>query len=334
MPPARTLGMIPTMKIVPFTPDHVGRAAELFAARYVRLREHVPDLPRGWADPAVIEPSITRIAGDGRPCLAAFDGGALVGYIAGWLVPDRGARPWIYAPEWALGAEGPRRRRVIEELYTAIAPAWLGLGALTHRIGALADDRESFETLGSLSFGTFVVDALRSLDAPSISRARGVAVRRASVADAGTIVALEEGLRDHLASSPTYLVMSPAETRHVQERRLADPAFATLLAEADGVPVAFLRIGPCSDDVATIVRAPTTASITGAFTLPEWRSGGVAGCLLDAALAWARAEGFERCAVDFESMNPAGSRFWLASFTPVSNVMTRTIDARAIGGGA
>jgi GNAT superfamily N-acetyltransferase len=323
--------MIPSMEIVPFAPDHAWPAAELFAASYARLRGRVPELPSGWADPAVIEPSIARIAGDGRPSLAALDDGALIGYLAGWLIPDPGARPWIHVPEWGLGAQGPRRRRVIDELYAVIAPAWLGLGAVTHRIGVLAGDHDTFETLDALSFGSFVVDALRSLDPPSIRRARGVGVRRAGVADARTIVALEDRLREHLASSPTYLVMPAARTRDAQDRLLVDPAVATFLAEADGGPVAFLRIGPCSDDAATIVRAPTTASITGAFTVPEWRSVGVAAALLDAALDWARAAGFERCAVDFESMNPAGSRFWLESFTPVTVVMTRTIDARAIG---
>jgi GNAT superfamily N-acetyltransferase len=86
-----------------------------------------------------------------------------------------------------------------------------------------------------------------------------------------------------------------------------------------------LHIGPASDDASTIIRDPATASITGAYVLPDERGPGLMTALLDRALAWACAEGYARCAVDFEPMNPPARRFWLRHFAPVSNAVRRDV---------
>jgi hypothetical protein len=101
----------------------------------------------------------------------------------------------------------------------------------------------------------------------------GVAIRRAGPADAAAVADLDAGLRHHLEASPIFLRPGPPPPVEVARKRLQDEAVATFLAERDGAAVAFLRIGPCATDVATMVRDPGTASITGAYTR---RRGGVA----------------------------------------------------------
>jgi GNAT superfamily N-acetyltransferase len=115
-----------------------------------------------------------------------------------------------------------------------------------------------------------------------------------------------------------------------QARRLADVARATFLAEdAAGTPVAYHRIGPSSTDVAMVVRDPGTASITGAFTVPERRGEELATGLLDRALAWARENGYVRCAVDHESANLEATRFWSRHFTPAAFTYVRRVSPAA-----
>jgi GNAT superfamily N-acetyltransferase len=192
----------------------------------------------------------------------------------------------------------------------------------------MADDRETLAALVQLGFGETVIDLVRDLSPiPFDAPLDGVAVRRAGQPDAAAILELDVGLRRHLEASPVFLRPGPAKVLEVHRRLLADPAVATFIAETDGVPLAFLRIGPSATDVATIVRDPGTASITGAFTVADHRGDGIASRLLDAALDWARASGYARSAVDHESANVEAARFWARHFTPVAISVTRRLPA-------
>ncbi|OGO67782.1 MAG: hypothetical protein A2Z37_02275 [Chloroflexi bacterium RBG_19FT_COMBO_62_14] len=54
---------------------------------------------------------------------------------------------------------------------------------------------------------------------------------------------------------------------------------------------------------------------------------GVATCLLNRALGWAKDQGYDRCAVDFEPMNPQARRFWTRHFDCVAYTLVRRLDA-------
>jgi GNAT superfamily N-acetyltransferase len=192
----------------------------------------------------------------------------------------------------------------------------------------LADEPVTIEALVRLGFGETVIDLVRDLSpVDDADPPPTISVRRADAADAAAIAELDDGLRRHLAASPIFLRMGPARPLELQRRALADPAQATFLAEADGQPIATLRIGPSATDVATVVRDPDTASITAAFTVAERRGDGIATVLLAAAVAWARDGGYARVAVDHDSANGEASRFWARHFTPVAVSLTRRLSA-------
>jgi GNAT superfamily N-acetyltransferase len=75
---------------------------------------------------------------------------------------------------------------------------------------------------------------------------------------------------------------------------------AAWLAYRDGEAVAYLGLGPASDDASTIICDEGTTSVSGVFTREDVRGEGIGTALLDRGLRWARERGFERCAVDFE----------------------------------
>ena len=89
-----------------------------------------------------------------------------------------------------------------------------------------------------------------------------------------------------------------------------------------------MRLGSADDDVCTIIYDEKTTSIYAAFTQEKIRGAGIATALLNHALQWARASGYERCAVSFEPMNLLGTRFWLKYFKPVCFSVVRHIDDR------
>jgi len=311
------------MRIEPFREDDVRPAARLVADRVRALRERVPILPATWEDPAAWESRIAAFTADGQ-ALAAPDDGRLIGFLA--AERDQGFSR-AYVPEWA-NATVPGGRRVIETLYAAASRQWVADGLRTHVVGAMGGQEGELEALSWLGFGAFVVDAVRGLD-PLPEAGADVSVRPATLDDLDAVIGLEEGLRRHLLASPVFLVLPPPRTVEEHRARLLDPEVVTLLAEHGGGPVASLRIGSCADDVATIVRDPGTASITGAFTLADRRRTGIATALLNAGLDRARALGYVRCAVDFESANLEAARFWTRWFEPIATWHIRRLHPRA-----
>jgi GNAT superfamily N-acetyltransferase len=127
-----------------------------------------------------------------------------------------------------------------------------------------------------------------------------------------------------------FLRLGPAATAEVQRRHVEDPGQAVFVAEREGRQLAYLRIGPCAADVAMVVRDPGTAGISAAFTEPASRGAGIASALLDAAVDWARAGGYARCAVDHESANREAGRFWTRHFTPAALSMGRRLAHTAL----
>ncbi len=89
-----------------------------------------------------------------------------------------------------------------------------------------------------------------------------------------------------------------------------------------------MRLGPADDDVCTIIVDDKTTSIYAAYAMEEIRRNGITTALLDQALIFAQASGYERCAVSFEPMNLLGTRFWLKYFKPVCLSIVRHIDDR------
>ena len=312
------------MAIVTLGPQHVEEAARLVADEVVALRQLVPILPDAWEDPAVVARAIGQLVDRGGG-LAVEDDGELVAFQAAITLDGHGGR-WAYTPDIAHAAPGPHGTRLRERLYTELAPEWLRAACPEHAITIPAHDLDTQATMARLGFGQYLIDlagSLEPLDAGPLPD--GVSIRRATAADAVAIAELGAALLRHLRASPIFLRAGTAPSPEVERGMLADPETATILAERDGRAVAYVRIGPCAQDVAMMVRDPSTASVTRAFTHEELRGTGIATHVLDAAIAWAREAGYARWAVDHESANREAGRFWARHATPVAVSMSRRL---------
>lgn len=312
------------MTIVALGQEHVVDAARLVAADVARLRRTLPELPAVWEDPTTVARAVARLVdqGDG---LAVVDDGELLAFQAAITIDGHGGR-WVLTPDIGHAAPGPRGVRLRERLYAALAEAWIRSACPEHIITILADDLDTREAMAHLGFGEHVVDLVGTLDPLDAGPLPdGLTTRRAGPSDAAVVAELDGALRRHLQASPIFLRTGPAPAPEVGRRLLEDPATATFLAERDGRALAFLRIGPCATDVAMLVRDPATASVTAAFTRPEVRGAGIASALLDEALAWARAAGYLRWAVDHEAANREAGRFWARHARPAAVSMARRL---------
>jgi GNAT superfamily N-acetyltransferase len=312
------------MAIVPFGPQHLEAAAQLVADEAAALRQAVPVLPDAWEDPSNVSRALARLLERGSG-IAIDDDGELVAFQMAMLLDGHGGR-WAYTPDIGHAAVGRHASRLRETLYSQLAPDWLRAACPEHAMTIPAHDVETQEAMARLGFGQYVIDLVGSLDPLAAGpMPEGVDVRRAAVADAVAVAELEAALVRHLQASPIFMRAGSAPSPEVERKILADPDTATILAERDGRAVAYVRIGPCAQDIAMLVRDPSTASVTRAFTREELRGTGIATHVLDAAITWAREAGYARWGVDHESANREAGRFWGRHGTVAAVSMSRRL---------
>jgi GNAT superfamily N-acetyltransferase len=310
--------------IVTLQDIHLEDAARLAGQRYRALCAQVPVLPLRYGDVDTLLPKLQRIL-DAGPAVVALQDQHVVGFMAAWLTPSFRGRRASFSPEWANGAVLEDSSRILEAMYTHVASAWAATGYATHLVSTLASDTGAITGWPWMGFGMVAADAVRDLSPVQGTDAAGVSIRRAGIEDLEEFMDLEGALARYLADAPTFLVGASADSEAEAASLLEDPEKVVWLATQEGRPIAYLLIGPASEDASTIIYDEGTCSITGAYTRPEARGSGAATALLNRALAWAREEGYSRCAVDFEPMNPLARRFWLRSFAPVCYSFGRSI---------
>ncbi|MFN2177124.1 MAG: GNAT family N-acetyltransferase, partial [Anaerolineales bacterium] len=108
------------------------------------------------------------------------------------------------------------------------------------------------------------------------------------------------------------------------------PGREMYLAYLEGEPAGCMGLDPGHPDGCDILKDPGTATIEIVYVLPEFRRCGVGLALLNFFLKRAQEQGYQRCAVEYESANVTAARFWERWFDPVCCSLLRRIDDRII----
>ena len=315
------------LEVVPLGEEHLKDAAALASNRYKGLRDQVPLLPPRYAESSTLLPLLQDIVEAG-PGVAAIRQGRLIGFLTGWLIPSFRGKRSVFSPEWANAADLENSRRIYEEMYAYLSASWVADGYFTHLISILVNDHDGIDGWYWLGFGMIAADAVRGLQ-PAQGGDADIDVQRARLQDLEQMMMLNEASVQHLAAPPTFLADTEKRDRSYYEEWLQDPDQAVWMAYQGTEAVAYMRLGSANEDASTIIYDEKTTSIVGAFTKDKVRGRGIATALLNRSLEWAHAAGYERCAVDFEPMNPLATRFWLRHFEPVCYTLIRHVDERA-----
>jgi ribosomal protein S18 acetylase RimI-like enzyme len=307
------------LAVVPLDRAHLGAAARIFAGRLRGLRRRVPSLPTRLTE---LDASLDLLQEELDPdrTLVALDDDTVVGYL-GWReyadfrsTRRRGA----HSPEFGNAALAGRGAQVWRALYPVAASRWFSAGCQFHAVTCLAGDPALERALSESGFGLLLHDALRPMTPIDASSVRGMSVRPASARDAPALAELEVEHRRHYGTPPTLMVAPDPDPESDLRRLMATAPGGIWVAESDGAPQGFLRFEPESFGAVVISLAPTTISITGAYVRPAWRGRGAARAMLAAAVEHYRQLGFERLAVDYETINPEALAFWPREFRPVA----------------
>jgi GNAT superfamily N-acetyltransferase len=316
------------LEITPLEERHLEDAAALACARYRALRQRLPLMPSRFENPDAILPELRDLAGQALG-VVAIRGGKLAGFLVAYQFPDFRGKPSVFSPEWANGADLGDSRQIYEALYTGLAAQWIEKGYGTHLLSIMAHDQDGIEGWRWLGFGLLGADGVRDLG-PVHKQGTGVDIRRAGPGDAEQVTGLIEALRQHMAAPPTFLHQEGSVEIAETAEQLADPTHAIWLACQGAEAVGCMGQGPANPKASDLISDAGTTSIISAYTLENARGAGVASALLNQVLAWGRAEGYERCAVDWEPMNVLATRFWTRHFHPVSYALVRHVDERLV----
>jgi GNAT superfamily N-acetyltransferase len=311
------------MEIISLRPEHLEAAAGLVATSFRVLRRQTPILPARYEDAAAIARLLRDL--DDPAGVVALEVGRLVGFMTGFVLPEFLGKRSFYSPEWANGAEPGNSRRIYEEMYRHAAARWVADGCAVHAVTLMVHDRQGIEGWQWLGFGLAAVDGVRDLGL-LLGSPTGLDVRQASLADAGEVIAFGRALEQHMADPPV-LWPHDAEDYGVW---LQQPDHAAWLAYEGGEPIGCLGLQLGRGGGCEIVQDERTASVIMAYTRAGARCQGIGTALVNQALAWARARGCQRCAVDWEPMNPPANRFWTRGFDPVCYSLLRWIEERVV----
>lgn len=314
-----------SITIQSFTKNHIEDAAELVSLRFRTERSQNQLLPTQFERANAIVPHLQGLVRK-VPGVIAMRENQIVGFLIGFRANLFRGQRGVFVADWAHAATEERIFDTYRAMYAEIAPHWLANGCFTHALQFYPHEKGVREAMFSSGFGMVVIDALRDLTPVQASAPQIIEIRQASLEMIETIRPLESALNRHLSSARIWLPLLECTGRN-WESWFTDAQHALWLAYHNGEAVGYLCIEssshnglPVADDV--------TASITGAYTIPTMRGHRIGAALLNRALEWAQANGYQKCAVDFESANLPGSRFWLSHFQPVCYSVARRVDNR------
>lgn len=309
---------------ISFASEHVEAAARLFTRNYRAARKKVPSMPACYENHERIVPLLTDMI-KRSPGIVALRHREIVGYLGGQLLGEWRGRRTVYVPFWAHAADEENQEQIYRHLYMHLSSQWIANGCFTHLITALAHDREVRNVLSWMGFGMVVVDTMRDMTRLHIP-ARDIHIKQADVNDIEAIVSLDHELAKFLAGPPMFMALIKKRGKPYHEEWLVKPSHTLWLASCAGETVAFLKMCPLDADY--LVTDEKTIWIQGAYTKEHARGKGIGTALLDHALGCAQVQGYERCAVDFESDNRLACAFWLQHFEPVCFSFARWVDPR------
>lgn len=306
--------------------NHIEEAARLAIAEYYEECAAVPILPD--------EEYFELICGllskmiDHNLGVAAIEDGKLTGFLTCY-------KPWnnhfgtilgTFSPVHAHGTVRENRRRIYSELYQAASEKWIKQGVLSHAIALYTHNKEAIDSFYWNGFGLRCVDAIRGIEPIECCEFPDIYFQELPKDELEQIVPLKNLLIKHLQSTPMYMPLFFQKDIAKLKEENEDRNSRYFVAKDRGEAVAFIEIMGSGENFACEAQGMT--NICGAFMQPKYRGSGLYTALLAFLIKTITAEGFTRCGVDFESLNPTASGFWTKHFTPYTFSVTRRIDER------
>jgi GNAT superfamily N-acetyltransferase len=305
-------------------PRFVPEAVRLLEARHEEERRATPTIPP-FAEYPELSSRVDALFALGLG-IAATRAGRLVGFLAGYPVAEFFGRDnGVYCPLFGQGLDPGEGSETFDSMYREAAARWVSDGRFTHAITLFAHDRPKIDGLFWLGFGLRCVDAIKACEEIRAS-ASGLDIVRSDPSLFAKAEGLHESNRRYYRRSPMFMPTAEVDEVAEQAQWLGTEGNAEWLALRDGKPVGMLRLAREGETYISGHR--DMRNIKDTYVLEEERGRGVGALLLGAAERHLLAEGLPLCGVDFESLNPSATAFWLRHFAPYTFSVVRRVDER------
>ena len=313
------------MTILDFNKDHIEEAKKIALMNYREERSVVKELP--YMDEL---PGLDHFADNGLG-VAAFNETGLLGFLC-CSNPRENAfnsmAKGIFSPVHAHGAVPENRNMIYKKLYEAAAQKWIKHKITYHSIGLYAHDTGTVNVFFRYGFGLRCIDAIRALSNLDCTEVMdGIIFEELAKPEVAKIREMRGMLSRHLGESPCFMHSSSVQFQNWLNRAETRDSRVFIAKKKENL-IAFMEIMDNGENC--ITEARSMKNICGAFCLPEYRGRKISQGLLDFIISRLREERYESLGVDFESINPAASGFWLKYFTAYTNSVVRRIDECAL----
>lgn len=316
------------MELKLFETHHIDECLAILNKRYAREQVAVASLPSFGDYLPSLGARYESMAQYGTGRVLVVDG-RVRGMMCGYPVRKFfGNADGVFVPVWANLVDTDCSPAAATELYSACAEEWVRGGMTSHLINIFAHERETFDALVRSGFGMRCVDAIR----PATRIVPGGKAPEVVPVEKDRVEKLADLHRQHnlyYRESPMFM---PVEEEDPVKDLLdwLEPPDRYLFGYFEGDRcLGYARLQKTGDSIFS--SHPSIMNVTALYVTPEARRKSVGTALLDAAMAFLAEKGIPLGGVDYESINPTGSRFWERYFTPYSLSLARRVDERIVG---
>lgn len=300
-------------------------AISLFKSTYLECVYAIPTLPKDEEMMRQIDVSIRHIFKFGTGVMA-FDGNKLVGYFAGYSVPQLfGPVNGIYSPMHGHAANKENRRLIYAKMLEFSMNIWVEQGYLSFTATLLAHDKGLLEEFNILGFGMRCMDSIRRTSRINTFN-DNVIIYKAQNKDLIGISLLHQYHHEYYRSSPIFMPREPEDALADLTEWMSHENHHLWIAKKENEAIGYIRIQPNGESI--VSKNHQLMNITGLYVSEMYRNSGVASLLLDEVQKFLIEQKIDLCGVDFETINHRAYQFWNRYFLPYTISVARRIDER------
>lgn len=301
-----------TMNIVKINQSHRGKISDLLRTKIIKAKEACPILPMTYVLDKMDDYVEKILSCDGY---IIEDKDAFISFTyAGQLFYGKDG---LYTAEWAHVL--PEDPEVVCLLLEKSYDYMLANNLKDHTISYLEHRKDLHEFFFNMSYGSRCLDG----HSPVLNKATNDSIQLASHKYFDQLVSLLDCHHDYLNSTSAYLGMSFTDSKNLITKWLEESKLYIKVVNDQVQGMIYLNEG--SSGGCAWSSDPQTLGIQTTQVLPEHQGQGIGRELIDFAHQHAKAKGFKRLAVDYESFNFKAHKLWSKNFTLTFRSVIRSL---------